>query len=124
MREKFNQVTQGHTKIKHSRMLKEIFKISDLNENGYITSRELQFFLARLEIFVTEDECRRISELMDLDKDGKINEKDFIQFLQLQNDISVRKAYRVREGTLMLRRWMMRGSGSQDARYGYSMIYE
>jgi hypothetical protein len=115
-RKKFKKITQGHTKIKHSRMLREVFETIDINHNHYLTYNEIQNFMSKLEIFITEEEGQRMASIMDVDKDGKVNEKDFITFLQIENDAPMRKAHRLREGSSLMRRWMLRGNGLTSKR--------
>lgn len=102
---------KGAADVKHKRLLSDIFKKIDENKNGYLSLKELLTVVASLDIFLTEEECSTIKSWMDIDHDDRIEESDFIAFMCQKNDTQYRMAHRIREATLSLRRWLLRGAG-------------
>ena len=122
MKERLWSVTQGASRIKHNRMLRDIYRIINRDGASILSLRELMALCARFNIFVTEEEARKLKTLMDCDGNDKVEEKDFLLFMKTQRSVAHRSAQRVKESTAIMRRWMLRGNSGtgnskQAARY-------
>ena len=60
----------------------------NLNHDGVLSLDEILSFCYKLNIYVTEHEASKILNRMDVDKDDRVEENDFIQFIQ-RTDFSI-----------------------------------
>jgi Ca2+-binding EF-hand superfamily protein len=117
MKERLWSVTQGASRIKHNRMLRDIYRIINRDGASILSTREIMALCARFNIFVTEEEARKLKKLMDCDGNDKVEEKDFLLFMKTNRSVAHRSAQRTKESTAVLRRWLLRGnSGTGDSR--------
>ena len=98
--------------LRQSRVLSHIFRHVNLNGDKVMCQNEFMAMCSKLEIFLVGEEAHYIMELMDLDGDGRIEEGDFVRFLQQPSEAFMRKAQRVHDSSMVLRRWLRRGSSS------------
>lgn len=63
--------------------LKEIFKLADKDEKGYITANELRELFGLMGETATDEDIDDMIEVADFDNDGKINMDDFIQLMKV-----------------------------------------
>lgn len=103
-------INTGKYKIRQNLMLIEIFRIVDNQKNGIISVDELMDLSSKLEVFLTEEEARRFLVQMDISRNDRVEEFDFIYSMNSDNDCIPRKASRVRDSAAALRRWLVRGS--------------
>jgi len=115
IKERLWTVTKGSSKLKHNRLLRDIFNILNVNQNKIIDLVEILMMTSRLGIFLTEEEGRDLRRLMDLDKDDRVTEKDFVGFMKSSGNLAARRAQRVRDSAVSLRRWLIRGSSGLGA---------
>ncbi|GFR60289.1 calmodulin [Elysia marginata] len=62
--------------------LLETFRIFDKNRDGYIGASDLRFVLSRLGREITEEEADHMINEVDLDGDGRISFKEFVEALE------------------------------------------
>ena len=96
------------SQIRDNKLLSNIFQSVNLNKDGVLSLDEIVELCASLEIYVTQDEALKIMHCMDINCDGRVEEKDFIAFIQRVDDVIVRKANRVKESSSVIRRWLKR----------------
>ena len=115
IKERIWKVTKGTSKLKHNRLLRDIFCILNVNGNNILDLFEILMMTSRLGLFLTEEEGRELRRLMDIDKDDKVTEKDFVRFMKAGSNLAARQAGRVRDSAISLRRWLIRGSSGLGA---------
>jgi Ca2+-binding EF-hand superfamily protein len=115
IKEKLWRVTKGTSKLKHNRLLRDIFNLLNTNGNKILDLVEILMMTSRLGFFLTEEEGRDLRRLMDLDKDDRVSEKDFVGFMKSSGNLAARRAHRVRDSAVSLRRWLIRGSSGLGA---------
>lgn len=115
IKEKIWLVTKGTSKLKHNRLLRDIFSLLNVNGNKILDLAEILMMTSRLGMFLTEEEGRSLRHMMDLDKDDRVTEKDFVGFMKGSGNLAARRAHRVRDSALALRRWLIRGSSGLGA---------
>ena len=96
------------SQIRDNKLLSNIFQSVNLHKDGVLSLDEIVELCASLEIYVTQDEAQKIMHCMDVNCDGRVEEKDFISFIQRKDDVLVRKANRVKESASVIRRWLKR----------------
>jgi Ca2+-binding EF-hand superfamily protein len=105
-----NNNNNKRNESKESRILSQVFKLIDINNDGIISQHEFMTMMAALEIYVTEEEARKILSMMDIDGDDRVEENDFVTFIKNINQSNSKRAYRLRETSDILRRWLNRGA--------------
>jgi len=100
------------TQIKENKLLSNIFKSINHNGSGVLSLDEVIHLCYTLDLYVTEQEGSKIMALMDVGGDDRVEEGDFIAFIQHADDTLTRKAARVREAAAIIRRWLHRRSNS------------
>ena len=115
IKERVWKVTRGSSKLKHNRLLRDIFNLLNVNGNKILDLVEILMMTSRLGIFLTEEEGRDLRLMMDLDKDDRVTEKDFVGFMKSTGNLAARRAQRVRDSAVSLRRWLIRGSSGLGA---------
>lgn len=61
--------------------IENAFKLFDKNGNGYIEASELKLILSRCGQSISDSEVMEMIDVADIDKDGKINYKEFTKFI-------------------------------------------
>ena len=62
----------------------QAFRLIDVNGDGYVDVRELTDFLTSFGEKLTEAEVQKVVATYDTDKDGKLNYKEFLDYLTRQ----------------------------------------
>jgi hypothetical protein len=110
MKERLMLVTKGASQIKHNRLLRDIFRMINIEQTSILSLVDVMALCARFNIFVTEEEARALKALMDTDGDDKVGEKDFLVFMKSSVSSIHRSAQRVKDAVTLLRRWLLRGN--------------
>jgi Ca2+-binding EF-hand superfamily protein len=100
----------GKNPLRQSRVLSHIFKHFNVTRDKVLSQSEFSSMCSTLQIFLVSEELSKIMKLMDCDKDGRLEEQDFLRFLKSDSNAMTRKAHRVHEAAAYLRRWLSRGS--------------
>lgn len=95
--------------MRENRILSSIFVDFNTNDDGIFSLDEVLDLASSLEIFLTEEEARKVMKMMDVNGDDRVEEQDFISFMKQKTNIVIKKAYRVREMAAVLRLWLQRG---------------
>lgn len=61
--------------------IENAFKLFDKDDNGYIEAKELKSILSRCGQKISDEEVQEMIAVADVDKDGKINYKEFAKFI-------------------------------------------
>lgn len=70
------------TKHKNDReAIENAFKLFDRNGNGFIEAAELKAILSKCGQQLSDEEIEEMIDVADVDKDGKINYKEFAKFI-------------------------------------------
>lgn len=101
--------------FRESRILSHIFRHVNVNNDCILSLDEVLDLTARLEIFLTEAEARRIARDMDVDMDDRIEEADFITFMKRPSEVVSKKAGRLHAATFQLRKWLIGGSNAKGS---------
>ena len=101
--------------LRQSRVLSHIFKHVNASRDKILSQAELGALCSTLQIFLVGEEVAVIMERMDLDKDGRVEEGDFLRFLKMESDALSRRALRIHNAASQLRRWLVRGSDQSSA---------
>ena len=111
MRHKLLNLKEGvpRNPMREARLLSQVFKMVNTDCDGIISLSEFMEMMAALEIYVTEEEARKILKMMDADGDDRVEEGDFVSYVKRASEISVKKAHRLREAANVFRRWLQRG---------------
>jgi hypothetical protein len=67
---------------------------------------DLNYFTAKLEIYLTHNELNRLLDMMDVDIDHRIEEKEFIEFFITKNMTVIKKAERLKDSANKLRSYL------------------
>ena len=102
------QLGKTSTQIKENRLLSNIFNSVNLNKDGVLSQDEVQDLCIKLHIYVTDVEAAKILQRMDMNGDDRVEESDFINFVQKEDDVIVRKATRVRDAASQVRNYFKR----------------
>ncbi len=102
--------TKNRNDAKETRILAQVFKLINTNNDGVVSLSEFMTLMAALEIYVTEEEARKVLRFMDIDGDDRVEENDFVMFIKHVNETHAKRAHRLRETANQLRRWINRGS--------------
>ena len=100
----------GRTKLKNNRTFREIFEVLNTNRDSILSVAEIMNMAAQLDVFLSEEEGRKVLKIMDVDNDDKVVERDFMVFMKKPTDIVIKKAHRLREAVTIFRRWIVRGA--------------
>ena len=95
-----------------ARILAQVFKLINTDGDGIISLAEFMHLMAALEIYVTEEEARKILHMMDVDGDDRVEENDFVAFIKHDSETHINRAHHLRETANILRRWLNRGNTS------------
>ena len=101
--------------LREGRILSQVFRHININGDAVLTNNEILDLTSKLEIFITEEEARKVYKKMDADHDDSVDEADFIHFMKRSSEVTVNKAHRIREAAATLRRWLLRGSSTTTA---------
>jgi len=105
-----SKTSVGKNLIKENYILKEIFDTVNSKNDGIFSIDEIMDLASKVEVFLTEQEARKILILLDVNHDNRVEEADFISFMRQDTSALISKAFRVREAAVTLRRWLVRGS--------------
>ena len=129
MKAKVAEALKQLSKLKHSKTLGEMFHHINTREDGILSLADLLNMLSKFEIFVTVEEGRRVHQLMDLDNDDRVEEKDFVSFMKKPSETVARKAYRLQKEAERFRATLLRGSttlklpvGQSSEHFGYACV--
>jgi len=103
----------GKNKIRENIMLSHIFSMVNTKKDTILSLVEMMDLAAKMEVFLTEEEARKALSMMDINGDDRVEEADFIAFMRKDSVSVTKKAFRLREGVAMLRRWLVRGTTSK-----------
>ncbi|KAH0468914.1 hypothetical protein IEQ34_002146 [Dendrobium chrysotoxum] len=81
--ELFNLTTEIVEEINKEDELKEVFKVFDRDQKGFISATELKNVLISLGEKLTDEEAEQMIKEADFDGDGKVNYDDFVQTMKL-----------------------------------------
>jgi len=101
--------------LRDSRILSHIFRHVNVNRDSILSLDEILDLAARLEIFLTEGEARRIATDMDVNGDDRIEEADFITFMKRSSEVVIKKANRLHSAAAKLRRWLISGTNTASS---------
>jgi Ca2+-binding EF-hand superfamily protein len=104
----------GLHRIRESVTLCCIFQTLNTKDDNILSLDEIMDLAAKVEIFLTEEESRKVLLMMDIDGDDRVEESDFISFMKKESTSVIKKAYRVRESAALLRRWLVRGTSEKS----------
>lgn len=104
------ETIKGTSKLKHSQLFVEMFKMINANGDGVLSLPEILNFYAQLGVYLTPSEGRSIMQIMDVKGKDRLEEGDFVSFMSTvaKESAMVRRAFRVREASERLRRWLIR----------------
>eukprot|EP01032_Pedospumella_encystans_P016863 gene16863-19219_t len=105
----------GKNIIRENFTLVQVFQMVNTKNDGIFGLDEMMDLSTKVEVFVTEEEARKCLKRMDLDGDDRVEEADFIGFMRQDSRALVNKAFRVREASCILRRWLVRGTTELNA---------
>ena len=103
----------GKNKIRENLTLSHVFQMINVKSDKILSLDEIMDLASKVEVFLTEEETRKIITMMDLDGDDRIEESDFIAFMRRESVCVAKKAFRIRESAAMLRRWLVRGTNEK-----------
>lgn len=103
----------GKNKIRENLTLSHIFNILNVKADSILSIDEIMDLASKVEVFLTEEEARKVYAQMDIDGDDRIEEADFIAFMRKESTTVAKKAFRVRECGALLRRWLVRGTSEK-----------
>ncbi len=103
----------GRNKIRENLTMIHVFNAINVKRDSILSLDEAMDLAAKMEVFLTEEEARKVLQMMDVNGDDRVEEADFISFMRKESDCIVKKAYRVRESAAMLRRWLIRGTSEK-----------
>ncbi|KAK8918895.1 hypothetical protein KSP39_PZI021151 [Platanthera zijinensis] len=83
LREALNLTTEDAEEINKEDELKEVFKVFDREQNGFISATELKNVLINLGEKLTDEEAEQMIKEADFDGDGKVNYDDFVRTMML-----------------------------------------
>eukprot|EP00981_Chlorochromonas_danica_P008825 scaffold2312_cov165-Ochromonas_danica.AAC.65 len=108
-----NQI--GKQRIREGRVLQEVFRTVNRKKDDILSLDEIMDLAAKTEIFLTEEEGRKLLAMLDINGDDIVDENDFLATLRRDGfaNAITRKAFRIRETAAMLRRWLVRGSSEK-----------
>ncbi|ONK64999.1 uncharacterized protein A4U43_C07F32410 [Asparagus officinalis] len=77
-----NQMTRKMKEIDAEEELREVFKVFDRDQNGYITANELRNVMISLGEKLTHEETEQMIREADLDGDGQVDYQEFVQMME------------------------------------------
>lgn len=104
------ETIKGTSKLKHSQLFVEMFKMINANGDGVLSLAEILNFYAQLGVYLTPSEGRSMMQIMDIRGKDRLEEGDFVAFMTTvaRESALIRRAFRVREASERLRRWLIR----------------
>lgn len=99
------------TPLRENISLSNTFNSLNIKEDGILSLDEILDLASDLEIFLTEEEGRKLMRMMDINGDDRVEEGDFIEFMKKRSEIVVKKAVRIRESAASFRRWLKETGG-------------
>ena len=109
------KVAKTKAAVRTNRVLGEVFRLVNSNDDGIISLDEVLDLTGKLEIFVTEGEAARVFRAMDVNSDGRVEEADFVSFMKRSSELAVRTAQQVTSSANEIRAWVRQGSVSSSS---------
>ena len=69
--------------VGHEAEIKSIFKVYDMDGNGFISADELKHMMMQLGEPLTDAEVDEFIRVADVDKDGQINYEEFVRCMSM-----------------------------------------
>lgn len=107
-----SQSNIGKNLILENYTLYKVFQHINSKDDGILSLDEIMDLATKVEVFLTEEEARKVLRMIDVDRDDRVEESDFIAFMRQDSQALINKAFRVRESAATLRRWLVRGTAS------------
>jgi Ca2+-binding EF-hand superfamily protein len=104
------ETTTAPTKLRVNSTLREVFRAANANRDGILSVMDTLALCARVGVYVTEEEARKVMKVVDEDGDDRIEEGDFLRSLGHKGDSIVKKAHRLRDAAAALRIWLTRNN--------------
>ena len=82
--DEFVKIFAQKMSIDPEKELFEVFQVFDKNKDGFISSEELYEVLSKLGESITREEANLMIKEADLDRDGKVNYKEFKAILNFR----------------------------------------
>ena len=82
--------------------------------DGLLSNSDLHRLITELNIFVTEEEIRKIFTIIDDNKDGLVDESDFVQFFLSPSNKVIRKAEAIYNSAIELKEWLHLSVGTNQ----------
>ncbi len=103
----------GRNKIRENMTMIHVFATINVKNDAILSLDEVMDLASKMEVFLTEEEARKVLLMMDINGDDRVEEADFVAFMRKDSTSIVKKAFRVRESAAMLRRWLIRGTSEK-----------
>jgi Ca2+-binding EF-hand superfamily protein len=100
----------GKNIIRENYCLIEIFNLVNTKDDMIFSLDEMMDMATKVEVFLSEEEARKVIKMLDIDGDDRVEEADFITFMRQGSHAMIKKGFRVREAAATLRRWLVRGT--------------
>jgi Ca2+-binding EF-hand superfamily protein len=101
----------GANGVRKARMLSDVYKMLGSSSNTFMSVQDIQMMGARLNFYLTEEEAHMVEKKIDNTGDGRIEEADFVQFMEMPNVVQHNVAERVREAAVKFKRWISNSGG-------------
>jgi Ca2+-binding EF-hand superfamily protein len=96
------------TGIRSQRMLGDVFKLVSMNDTQFMSIKNIQGLGARLNFYLTSEEASKIEVAIDTTGDGRIEEEDFVRFMEKPSQVYTNIAKRIAESSQKLKNWVAR----------------
>jgi Ca2+-binding EF-hand superfamily protein len=103
----------GKHKIRESLALINIFNMINIKNDSILSLDEMMDLASKVEVFISEEEARKLLSMMDIDGDDRVELHDFVGFMKKESYALIKKAFRLRETSAVLRRWLVRGTSEK-----------
>lgn len=100
----------GGTKLRVNSGLRQVFRMCNTSNDGILSLQDVLGLASQMDVYLTEEEGRRLMKVIDKDSDDRIEETDFIKVIGGSSDWLVNKAYRLRDAAAALRVWLTRNN--------------
>lgn len=100
----------GKNIIRENYTLVQVFHMINTKDDGIFSLDEMMDLATKVEVFMTEEEARKCLRVLDMNRDDRVEEADFVSFMRQDSRALINKAFRVREAASTLRRWLVRGT--------------
>lgn len=107
-----------HSEIRDAKLFAQVFQIVNTDRDGILSLIEFQEMLRAMEIYLTDEESRKVLVTMDLSGNDRVEESDFVGYLRKRSEVVSKLAHRLRDEANSLRRWLQRGGVSYGGEGG------